>query len=183
MKETRSLNVLKELKGMPLINRATGEKLGDVEDALIHPTQGRVLGLLLKDSGGQRHALDVRDCLIGKDAVMVAEHFHFETPGHGETLSGGVPVGELTGTKAVTEDGRLIGRVSDVYILVDQPRAAYHVTESTMQRFFGGGFFLAGDVPKAYSPDGARLILPSDTENRAAVSSLDEVFAPSQAAT
>jgi hypothetical protein len=45
-----------------------------------------------------------------------------------------------------------------------------------LQRFFGGGFYIAGNVPHAYSSDGVRMIVPDDTENSRAVESLAEAI-------
>jgi hypothetical protein len=87
---------------------------------------------------------------------------------------------DVIGSKVVTEDGTLLGRVSEAHIGVDQPgvagaaRVVYRVAESTLQKFFGGGFFLPGSVARSYSPEEKRMIVPADTENRYAASSLAE---------
>jgi uncharacterized protein YrrD len=176
MSETRRLNVMKDLKGMAVINSGTGEKLGAVQDAIVHPTQGRLLGLLLRGADGQARALGVQDFFIGRDAVISVQELRYETEGQSEMLRGGIQAEQLKGANVVTGDGRLLGRISDVYVSVDQPRIAYHVTESTLQRFFGGGFYLEGSVPRVYAPDGARLLVPEETDSRFAVATLDEAF-------
>jgi sporulation protein YlmC with PRC-barrel domain len=182
MSESKAMSVTKELKGRSILNSGTGERLGEVEDVFIHPTEGRVLGISLRAPDGRAQGFGVRDFLIGPDAVMVSGDARPELPGESGALAEGVTVRELTGTNVVSADGRLLGRVSDVYISLDQPRAAYHVAHSTLQRFFGGGFYLAGDVPRAYAPDGARLIVPEDAEHRFAASSLGEALGMSTTA-
>ncbi len=178
--ESRNLNVAKELKGMTVLNAGSGEKLGEVTDALINltqgPTQGQMIGIALRTPEGEMRALATRDFFIGVDAVMAAKEARFETLGQSEALTGGVPAHELVGANIVTEDGKLLGRISEVYISTEQSQAVYHVAESTLQRFFGGGFYIAGNVPRAYSPDGVRMIVPDDTENSRAVESLAEVI-------
>jgi uncharacterized protein YrrD len=181
MAETNNLNVQKDLKEMTVLNSGTGEKLGTVHDAILHPTQGRLLGLVLRDGEGKNRLLSVRDFFIGRDAVMTIKEFRYETDGQSEALLEGIPAEQLKGSNVVTTDGRLLGRISDIYVAVEQPRTVYHVTESTLQRFFGGGFYLAGDVPSAYAPDGVRLIVPEETENRFAVSTVDEAFGVAKA--
>jgi hypothetical protein len=52
----------------------------------------------------------------------------------------------------------------------------YHVAESTLRRFIGVGFYIAGNVPRAYSPDGVRMIVPDDTENSRALAPLADVI-------
>jgi len=176
MNEVRKLNVLKDLKDMTVINSGTGERLGVVQDAIILPTQGRLLGILVRDSEGQPRSLGVQSFLIGRDAIMTGKDFRYETEIQNADLREGVPAEQIKGASVVTGDGRLLGRISDVYVSAEEPRIAYHVTESTLQRFFGGGFYLAGDVVRAYAPDGVRLIVPEDTETRLAADSLDNVF-------
>jgi hypothetical protein len=88
----------------------------------------------------------------------------------------------MVGTNVVTEDGKLLGRVGEVHLSLETPRVTYRVAESTLQRFLGGGFYIAGDLPSAYSRDGVRMIVPPDTEERYAAESVDEAFgAPRQA--
>jgi hypothetical protein len=45
-----------------------------------------------------------------------------------------------------------------------------------MQKFLGGGFYIASDLPTAYSHDGVRIIVPAYTEERYAVTTIDEAF-------
>ena len=177
MAETRKMNLLKELRGRAVLNSGTGEKLGEVEDGWIQPTQGRLLGLVIKDGGGQLHSLPVQEFLIGRDAVMTGRQVHFTGPGADETLRDAVPAQQLKGANVVTSDGRLLGHVNDIYLDVEQPRIAYHVTESTLQRFFGGGFYLAGHIVRAFVPAEARLLVPDDADSRLAATTLEEAFA------
>lgn len=183
MTEIREMNVDKELKGMTVLKTDTGNKMGEVNDAIVHPVEGRVLGLIIRTGEGQERAMAARDFFIGKDAVMATAGARFVEEGGDNWLAGGVPaLGEVVGTNVVTEDGKLLGRVSEVHISLEMPRVVYRVTESTLQRFLGGGFYIAGDLPSAYSRDGVRMIVPPDTEERYAAESLDEAFgAPPQA--
>jgi sporulation protein YlmC with PRC-barrel domain len=83
---------------------------------------------------------------------------------------------EMIGSNVVTENGELLGRISEIYIRVDKPQAVYRVTESRIQKLFGGGFFLPGDAARSYAQDGARMIVPADTERRYAASSLADAL-------
>jgi sporulation protein YlmC with PRC-barrel domain len=92
-------------------------------------------------------------------------------------MAGGVrALDEMIGSNVVTENGELLGRISEIYIRVDRPQAVYRVTESRIQKLFGGGFFLRGDATRSYARDGARMIVPADTEERYAASSLAEAL-------
>lgn len=177
MEELRTMNVDKDLKGMTALRSETGDRMGEVSNAIVHPIEGRVMGLLIRTGEGQERALATRDFFIGKDAVMATAGARFLEEGRGDRLEGGVPaLGEIVGTNVVTADGKLLGRVSEVHVSLEAPRAVYRVTESTLQRFLGGGFYIAGDLPTAYSRDGVRLIVPEDTEETYAVTTLDEAF-------
>lgn len=175
--EIRTLNVAKDFRGMILLAADTGAKLGEVRDAIIQPTEGRVMGVVARTPGGEEIKLRVSDFFIGQDAVMTSREAFERAGEHAGELAGGIrAVDEMVGSNVMTEDGRLLGRISDVYIRADQPRAIYRVAESTLQKFFGGGFFLPGNVPHSYAPDGSRIIVPADTENRYATSSLIEAL-------
>jgi hypothetical protein len=99
-----------------------------------------------------------------------ADHLRDEI-GSGALVSKGI-----VGTHVVTEDGTLLGRVGEVLVSVAEPRTALRVVESTIQQFFGGGFYMAGDVPTSYSPDGTRMIVPSDTRERRGAESAAEAL-------
>ena len=173
----RSMNVEKELKGKTVLRTDTGDKMGEVSDAIVHPIEGRVMGLIVRTEEGQERALAARDFFIGKDAIMATEGARFVEEGAGHNLEPGVPaLGEIVGTNVVTDDGKLLGRVNEVHVSLELPRAVYRVTGSTLQRFLGGGFYIAGSLPAAYSRDGVRMIVPADTEDRYAVTTIDEAF-------
>ena len=177
MEEMRAMNVEKELKGMTVLRSDTGDKMGEVSDAIVHPTEGRVMGLIVRTREGQEHAIATRSFFIGKDAVMATAGANFVVQAGDDSLEDGIPaIVEIVGTNVVTVEGKLLGRVSEVHISLETPRVAYRVTESTLQRFFGGGFYIAGDLPSGYSRDGVRMIVPADTDERYAVTMVDEAF-------
>lgn len=173
----KMLNVEKDFKGMPVLATDTGAKLGEMRDAIIHPVEGRVLGGVALTTEGDDLRLRVTDFVIGQDAVMTSQKSYRYAGDYSGEMEGGIrAIGDMIGSKVVTEDGKLLGRVSEVYIGGEQPQVIYRVTESTLQKFFGGGFYIAGNIALSYAPDGARIIVPADTEDRYAASSLTEFF-------
>ncbi|MGE0126477.1 MAG: PRC-barrel domain-containing protein [Blastocatellales bacterium] len=175
--EIRTLNVAKDFRGMALLAADTGEKLGEARDAVIQPTEGRVMGVVARTPGGDELRLRVSDFFIGQDAVMTSREAFEHAGDYAREMAEGVrAVDEMVGANVVTEDGRVLGRISEVYIRADQPRIVYRVAESTLQKFFGRGFFLPGSAPRSFAPDGARIIVPADTEDRFAASSLAEAL-------
>jgi uncharacterized protein YrrD len=171
------LNVAKDLRGMSLLAVDTGAKLGEIRDAIIQPAEGRVMGVVVRTPDDVELRLRTSDIIIGQDAVMTSRE-NFEHAGdRAVEMAGGVrALEEVIGSNVVTENGDLLGRISDIYIRVDKPQAVYRVTESRIQKLFGGGFFLPGDVARSYAPDGSRMIVPADTEERYASSSLTEAL-------
>ena len=171
------MNVEKGLKGMTVLRIDTADKMGEVSDAILHPIEGRVIGILVRTGEGPERVLATRDFFIGKDAVMTKAEARFVDERSGQRMEGGVPaIGKIIGTNVVTDNGNLLGRVSEVHISLDTPHAVYCVAESTLQRFLGNGFYIAGDLPITYSEDRVRLIVPADTEERYAVMTVNEAF-------
>jgi uncharacterized protein YrrD len=171
------LNVEKDFKGMPILATDTGAKLGEVRDVIIQPVEGRVMGVYAVTPDGDERRLRATDFVVGKDAVMTSQKSFRYAGDYANEMEGGIrAIGEMIGSTVVTEDGKLLGRVSEVYIGEDRPHVVYRVTESTLQKFFGGGFFIDGNVALSYAPDGARIIVPTDTEDRYAASSLKEFY-------
>jgi uncharacterized protein YrrD len=171
--EIRTLNVAKDLRGMPLLAVDTGAKLGEIRDVIIQPVGGRVIGVVVRALDDGEARLRMSDIIIGPDAVMTSwESFEYAGDRAVELAGGVRAIDEMVGSNVVTEDGDLLGRISEVYIRADKPQVAYRVTESSIKKIFGKGFFLPGDAARSYAPDGARMIVPADTEERYAVSSL-----------
>lgn len=175
--EVRTLNVAKDLRGMSLLAVDTGAKLGEIRDVIIQPTEGRVMGVVVRTPDDSELRLRAGDIIIGQHAVMTSwESFEHAGDRAGEMAGGVRALDEMIGSNVVTENGELLGRISEIYIRVDRPQAVYRVTESRIQKLFGGGFFLRGDAARSYAPDGARMIVPADTEQRYAASSLGEAL-------
>ena len=175
--EIRTLNVAKDLRGMSLLAVDTGAKLGEIRDVIIQPTEGRVMGVVVRTLDNDELRLRISDIIIGQDAVMTSWESFEHAGNRASEMSGGArALEEMIGSNVVTEDGDLLGRISEIYIRVDKPQTVYRVTESKIQKIFGGGFFLPGDATRSYAPDGARIIVPADTEERYAASSLADAL-------
>jgi uncharacterized protein YrrD len=175
--EIRTLNVAKDLRGMSLLAVDTGEKLGEIRDAIIQPIEGRVMGIVVRTPDDDELRLRISDVIIGQDAVMTSWESFEHAGDRASEMAGGVrALDEMIGSNVVTEDGDLLGRISEVYIRTDKPQAIYRVAESKIQKFFGRGFFLPGDATRSYAREGPRMIVPADTESRYAASSLAEAL-------
>jgi sporulation protein YlmC with PRC-barrel domain len=179
MPEERVLNVDKDLRGMSVLKADDGVKMGEVSDAVIHPDEGKMLGIIVRTPRGEERILLSSYFFIGigVNAVMADAKARFEEISS-DRLKRCVPaLGAIVGTNLVTEKGRLIGRVNAVHISTIRPYVIYHIVESTIQRFLGGGFFIPADVVYAYSPDGVRMMVPADLEEHYGFSLADDAMA------
>lgn len=162
MKQVSILNTVSQLKKMPVVLSETGETVGQVSDVIIHPTEGIVLGLILRSTKGATYAVAADDFFIfnRNNVVVVLESALSNQTGVREKIGGGISAcREAMGARIVTEKGRYVGDVSDVLIMEEPLRAVYQVLESLWQKYFGRGFFISADLPYAWSRDGTRFIV------------------------
>jgi sporulation protein YlmC with PRC-barrel domain len=185
MNEVSAVNINTQLKGAVVLDANTASKQGNVTDVLINPDNGMVMALLFRTYSGAEHALAPEDFHIHDEAsAVIAFGEPVTNPAElRKLLEKGVQAqGELVDSAVVTKDGRLLGRVSGVFLKTEPMRAIYHITSSVWQRRFGGGFYLAGNAPCAYSRAGARLIAPADTRRHIFRSLAESVEAQMQEA-
>jgi sporulation protein YlmC with PRC-barrel domain len=183
MKEVSAVNINTQLKGAVVLDANTRHSQGNVADVLINPEQGMVMALLFRTSSGDEFALAPEDFHIHNEAnAVIAFGEPVTDPAElRKMLEKGVQAqGELVDSSVVTKDGRLLGRVSGVFLQTELMRAIYHITSSAWQRRFGGGFYLAGNASCAYSRAGARLITLADTRRHVFRSLAESVEAQMQ---
>ena len=180
MSQSKVLSVVKNLKGRSVLAADTGVRLGFVADVLLHPIRGQVLGIAIRSSDREPlRALSASEFRIGEDAVMAAPGAALLPIKSYPFIEAALAMSEMIGANVVTDTGKIIGRVSDIYVLMDRPMFAYKITESAWQKLTGGGYYVRGDVPRAFSHDGLRLMVPADTRSGRAHEDLADVFSPS----
>ncbi|HEY8460315.1 MAG TPA: PRC-barrel domain-containing protein, partial [Blastocatellia bacterium] len=86
----RTLNVAKDLRGMPLLAVDTGAKLGEIRDAIIQPVEGRVIGLVVRTLDDDELRLRIDDVIIGPDAVMTSWESFAHAGDRSNEMAGGV---------------------------------------------------------------------------------------------
>jgi len=161
------------LIGMAVLSRSSGNKLGEVDDLLVDPASGELLGLGVRRDDSLLGVVGCRDVhSFGKDAVMVADDESL-IPSDGVPWAAAPLAGrDLTGANVVTEGGTLLGQVAAVYFLVGAPPppAFYEVRESLLDKLLGRGLFIPASAARALSDDARRLIVPEGVAGRAAAS-------------
>jgi uncharacterized protein YrrD len=105
---------------------------------------------------------------IGPDAVMVQTDKSLMSPT--ESLVKAFPLAKsnLVGVKVITEDGKLLGEIANVYIhLGDISQFAYEVRSSILEKLLGHSLYFPASSGCAFSDDGSRLIVSNATEKAA----------------
>lgn len=179
MKLENVLNLVREIKGMPVVMLQRGWRLGLIVDAIVHPTEGYVMGFVLITTEGQEQVLRASDCFVYRDSNVVVvtpdaweEMLDTQTP-----LVSGVRVCEqLLDIEVVTNNGKSLGRIVEVYATEDELRTIYRVASYRLRFFVRGGVFLPGDLPLAWLEKGARLIVPADAMEHDSFSTLDDAL-------
>jgi sporulation protein YlmC with PRC-barrel domain len=174
MGKKAALSISRELRRKPLLKHGTSEELGRVVDVIIHPFKGMALGLLVRTDDGVERFIGMEDCAIEAGRVVASEAKFQELADFYRAMPFAVcACRELIRAYVVTNEGELLGRVSEVCLTPDQsPRVIYRLVRSPLHRLLGRGFFMAGDAPHAYSRIGARLIVPAGVSTSRAVAPL-----------
>lgn len=186
MIEAQIINIASQLRGLSVLLSGSGQRLGQVSDAIAHPTEGSLMGLVVTTVAGTERLLLAEDFYVFYEtgAVIVAQDPHLNMDKINAAIRDGVRVcRDLIGAKAITKSGKLLGRVIEVYVMEEQLRTIYRVASSRLQKLLGGGFFIAGTLPHAWSKTGARLIVNAEVTGRGPFTSLDEAARFAQTAT
>jgi sporulation protein YlmC with PRC-barrel domain len=160
------LNLEDELVGRSVFLNRTSTRLGKISDALVNPTKGTVIALSFRTADDQERWLAAGDFCIGPYAVLASENDSCDQKDFPQCQ----PVAayacrELIGAKVVTDEGKLLGHVSEVQISAEDSKVFYRVVHSRIEQILSGGFLMAGDVPRAYFRAGLRLIVPANLED------------------
>ncbi len=172
MKEFKILSIETQLKKMAVVIADRDEKLGQITDLIIHPTNGSVPGLIIRTFSGTIRAVAAEDFFIfsSKNVVMVLPGALSDQISAWEKMGAGVGVcREIIGARVVTELGKNLGYVCEALLVEEPLQVIYRVVESRWQKWFGAGFYMAADIPNAWSHTGRRLLVPADAAERCCV--------------
>jgi sporulation protein YlmC with PRC-barrel domain len=170
------VSVTRQLRGTDVLRYDSEERIGSVADVVVHPTEGRVVALVIRTPGGARSVVDVTECSFTGEAVLVVPHSARSADGVQAALERGVLATEdLLGMIVITDTGNclgyvrdrgeFVGYIRDVYLLPDESRVVYRVGGSFGER---SSFYLAGNVPSAYSRPDERMEVPRRAARRLA---------------
>lgn len=192
MEEVRDVLPIGAVIGMPVLSRATGNKLGSVRDVCVDPVNGLLLGLAITAADGNPAILAYDDIYcFGRDAIM-AETDDAARPQNNDPNANLPQAREhLVGTKVISESGKLLGQIANVFVtLQPPPLVVYEIRSSILDKLLGREFFVLASAGHSLSDDAERLLVPEGTAETAATNIADLVnqalmvrtFAPPESA-
>jgi uncharacterized protein YrrD len=175
MEEVRDVLPIGTVIGMTILSRSTGNRLGTVGDLCIDPVNGLLLGLTIALGENGTALLTYDDIYsFGRDAIMA------ETDESVRPLGDDSPVHlpqareHLIGTKIITENGKLLGQIRNVFVTLQPPPfVIYEIRESIFDKLLGREIFILASTGHALSSDGERLVVPEGTAETAAANISD----------
>ncbi len=163
--------------GMPVISRATGNKLGEVYDLYIDPVQGILMGVTIKAPNGKLGGIDFQNVYsFGKDAVMTNDESHITILTEEWVAQHPHAKKHLIGTNIVTDGGNQLGEIGNIFVrLASPPAVIYEMRGSMWDNLLGKGMFFYAANAGALSSNAERIIVPNAVVGSAA-SSLNELI-------
>ncbi len=169
--------------GMPILSRATGNKLGEVYDLYIDPAQGILMGVTIKAPNGKLGGIDFKNIYnFGKDAVMANDESHVTMLNEEWVAQHPHAKKHLIGTNIMTEAGNHLGEIGNIFVrLTSPPAVIYEMRGSMWDSLMGRNLFIYAAHAGALSSNAERMIVPNAVVGNAA-SSLTELMNPTIAA-
>lgn len=166
---TGNIHSIDLLIGRTVIARATANKLGQIHDLVVDPVKGELIGLSLRMADESLRLIDSREIYsFGADAVMVNTD-DSAIPLEKSTLKAApLAKNNLVGVKIITEGGKLLGQIANLYIhLAETSIFIYEVRSSILDKLLGHSMYFPASLGSALSEDRERLVVPDDTAGKA----------------
>ena len=170
MAESENIHAMGALIGVAVLSRSTGNTLGQIDDLIVDPIRGILLGLIVRTQDAGRKVLEYLDISsFGPDAVMANNDDSVKPLEDNQLAYQPLAKQSLRGAKVVTEGGKLLGLVANVFVhLAPPPLVVYEVRESLMDKLLGRELFMPASCGLALSDNAERIIVPDDTAVNAA---------------
>ncbi|HKX32776.1 MAG TPA: hypothetical protein VJ302_34130 [Blastocatellia bacterium] len=177
------LSIDRQLKKMSVTLFETGRRIGQAVDAVIHPTGGMILGLIVQTDDRLLRAVAAADFFIFNQpsVVVISEEALFDPFRSAEKLAGGLSVcRDIVGSGLVTDQGQYLGDVREVLMVEGRLRPVYRIAESIWQKAVGGGFYIPAELPYAWSRESACFLVRTEELMRRRASHPIEAFESSE---
>jgi uncharacterized protein YrrD len=154
------------LIGRAVLSVETANKLGQVHDLIVYPTKGEMVGLSVQHSDQSHFLVNNQEIhSIGPDAVMVQSDQSLVSPDQSPLKAFPFAKKNLIGVKVITEDGKLLGEIANVYVHLEETSLfIYEVRSSILDKLLGHALYFPASFGCAFADDSTRLIVSNDTE-------------------
>jgi uncharacterized protein YrrD len=163
------VNSIDFLIGRSVLARSTANKLGQIHDLIVDPVKGELSGLGVQAQGSGMRLIAYQEIYsFGPDAVMVNSD-ESAIPAADSPLKT-LPLAKhnLIGIKVITEGGKVLGQITNVYIhLAETSLFIYEVRSSLLDKLLGHTLYFPASFGCALSADGARIVVSNDTAEKA----------------
>jgi len=162
---------------MPVLSRASGNRLGEVYDLYIDPAQGILMGTTIKAPNGKLGGIDYTNIYsFGTDAVMVNDESRITVLNDEWVAQHPHAKKHLIGTNVLTEGGNHLGEIGNIFVRLTQPpMVIYEMRGSMWDSLMGRNHFIYAAKAGALSSNAERMIVPNAVVSNAA-SSLNELL-------
>lgn len=169
MASTRSIHSIDFLIGRAVLVRTTANKLGQVHDLIISPAKGDLVGLSVRLPDESLRLVDYREIYsFGQDAVMINSDESAIATQDSPLKALPLAKSNLIGMKVVTESGKLLGQIANLYTyLAETVLFIYEVRSSILDKILGHALFFPASQGRAMSEDFARIVVAEDTSEKA----------------
>ena len=168
MASTGNINSIEILIGKTVLSRSTANKVGQLHDLIIDVAKGELAGITVRLPDESLRLVDSRDIhSFGPDAVMIKADESAVTVQDSPLKMLPLAKNNLAGTNVVTESGKLLGQVANIYIrLSETALLIYEVRSSILDKLLGHTLFFPALQGRALSEDFARIVVAEDTSEK-----------------
>jgi len=169
MTPTGQINSIAILIGKSILSRSTANKLGQIYDLVVDPVKGELSGLAIRRLDQSPALIDYQEISsFGPDAVMINSDGSAIPAQVSPLRAAPLAKSSVMGAKVLTEGGKLLGQVANVFIhLAPVSPLFYEVRSSLLDKLLGQALFFPASFGRALSEDGTRLVVADDTAEKA----------------
>ena len=169
MTPTSKINSIDILIGRTVLSRSTANKIGQVHDLILDPGKGELTGISVHMHDASLRLVDYREIYsFGPDALMINRDESALPVQDSPLKASPLARNNLIGVKVITEDGKLLGQIANVYIhLAETSLFIYEVRSSLLDKLLGHCLYFPASWGCALSEDATRLVVSNDAAEKA----------------
>jgi uncharacterized protein YrrD len=169
MTSNGNINSIDILIGRTVLSRSTANKIGQIHDLIVDPVKGELAGLSIRLPDESLRLIDNREIYsFGPDAVMINSDESAILVQDSPLKASPLAKSNLIGVKVITEGGKLLGQVTQVYVhLAETSLFVYEVRSSLLDKLLGHTLYFPASWGCALSVDATRLVVSNDAAEKA----------------